>query len=93
MFIDAQRPRTKRNAVIQPCNECSRSGQLVCQSAEPGSKQGHPSMHYGPWVFRHYLCRWHRAAWNRRRFHGQKRMDVVEYIPDATLLANEKVSA
>ena len=48
-------------------------------------------MHYAPWVFRYYLCRWHRAAWNRTRLEGQKKMTVLEYRPDSELLPNDKL--
>ncbi|NCC62989.1 MAG: hypothetical protein EOM12_19225 [Verrucomicrobiae bacterium] len=69
------------------CEKCNREGQLVCQSVQPPleMKRGEAPV---PWVFRYYLCRWHRAAENRSRTNGQRKMNVLEYIDDATLLAN-----
>lgn len=60
------------------CDMCNRPGQLVCQSVHPGAD--------GPWVFRYYLCRWHRAGWNRTRLENQRKIVVREYVDDATLL-------
>jgi hypothetical protein len=79
-------------SAIRRCEKCNREGQLVDQAAQPGSKHGPPSMHYAPWVFRYYLCRWDRAAWNRTRLDGQKKMTVLEYRPDSELLPNVAVS-
>ncbi len=64
------------------CEKCNREGQLVAQEAQPGSM----GRAIGGWVFRYYLCRWHRAAWNRTRFEWQVRMIVLDYRPDSELL-------
>ena len=63
------------------CENCGkRPGQLVCQDAIPGQKQAYCV----PWVFRHYLCRWCRAAWNRTH---RRRLTVLDHRPDAEVLA------
>jgi hypothetical protein len=76
------------------CVICKREGQLVCQSVEPMPRDSDPSRYpgdaTGPWVFRGYLCRWHRGAWNRTRMDCQHKMTVIEYVDDATLLANQR---
>ena len=69
--------------VRHSCELCSRDGQLVCQSVKHN-----PTNPASPWVFRYYLCRWHRAAWNRQRIDCQRKMTVLEYVDDKTLLAN-----
>ncbi len=40
----------------------------------------------GRWVFRYYLCPWHRAANNRYRDAWQQKTVVLEYVDDETLL-------
>ena len=39
-----------------------------------------------PWVFRYWLCRWHRAAWNRNRLANRKRVAVIDFVPDDELI-------
>lgn len=68
------------------CEKCERRGELVCQDPNPGKNYGPESLQYPPFVFRYYLCRWHRAAWNRHRMRGQKKMKVLAPISDAVLL-------
>jgi hypothetical protein len=38
------------------------------------------------WVFRFWLCPWHRGAWNRNCLPGQKKLKVLKFIPDKELL-------
>jgi hypothetical protein len=88
----ARDPVTVPALVRQSCAHCDRDGQLVCQSVQPKPAYSNPAKYpfdpAGPWVFRMYLCRWHRAAWNRNRMDCQRKMTVLEYADDATLLAN-----
>lgn len=63
------------------CEHCSRDGQLVVQDVLRLAATG-PN----PWVFRYWLCRWHRASWNRRRMAEQKKLSIVEFVPDEELL-------
>ncbi len=74
------------------CALCPREGQLVCQTVEPPPANSDPARFpgdpTGPWVFRYYLCRWHRGARNRTRLDRQRKAAVVEYVDDATLIAN-----
>lgn len=78
--------------VRHSCNLCARDGELVCQAVETKPVNSNPAKYHsdpaGPWVFRYYLCRWHRAAWNRTRMDCQRKVTVLEYVDDATLLAN-----
>ena len=61
------------------CDECERPGQLVCQAVENSGP-------HRPWVFRYYLCRWHRAA--SRDLDGKRPgSPVIPYVPDSELLA------
>ena len=71
---------------------CSRPGDLVCQDAMPARKYGPPGMQYDAWVFRYYLCRWHRAAWNKKKMPTQKKMTVLAHKPDAEVLANVRLT-
>ncbi len=66
---------------MKQCALCYRPGQLVTQAVQPPNALG-----IGPWVFRYYLCPWHRGAENRRRCEGQKKTVVIEYVDDETLL-------
>jgi hypothetical protein len=69
------------------CNRCHREGDLVCQTVRPKPQNSRfPSDPKGPWVFRYYLCRWHRAAGNRTRMAGLRRIKIINYIDDAILL-------
>lgn len=66
------------------CDKCNRPGDIVTQVVCG------PNKHCGidePFVFRYRLCRWHRAGWNRTLLPGQKKMVVVDYVPDRELLA------
>lgn len=67
---------------------CARQGDLVMQTVEPPleMKRCEKPM---PWVFRYYLCRWHRAAYNRNRLRHCKKAEVVDYVPDEILLPNK----
>jgi hypothetical protein len=68
------------------CEKCNRPGQLVQQFGNPA----HPSMGIpAPWVFRYYLCRWHRAAWNRNKMPSQCKMKVIQYKPDNEVLTDK----
>ena len=82
--------------VSHSCELCGRDGRLVCQSVEPAPANSDPSRYpgdpTGPWVFRYYLCRWHRSAANRTRTKGQRKMTVIEYVDDAVLLANDSMT-
>jgi hypothetical protein len=61
------------------CDLCGKPGQLVCQTVEDIGPMR-------PWVFRHYLCRWHRAAY--RDLDGKRvGRKVIPYVPDSELLA------
>jgi hypothetical protein len=68
------------------CDECfKRPGDLVCQDVMPA--------HQGigikkPWVFRYYLCRYCRSAYNRRvrSSGGERRVVPLAYKDDAELL-------
>jgi hypothetical protein len=72
------------------CANCfKRIGDLVCQAAMPAQRTLKPPIPE-PWVFRHYLCRWCRGAWNRHRMPTQRPMTVLEYKPDADVLANRR---
>ena len=67
------------------CAYCSREGDLVMQDAmPPNPREG--IEHY--WVFRFYLCRYHRAAENRRRRPGTK-VHVLEYYDDDAVLCED----
>jgi|GEM_PF-3491937 len=83
--------------VRHSCELCNRAGQLVCQTVEPKPANSkldkYPQDPRGPWVFRYWLCRWHRAAWNRTRMDSQRKMTVLEYVDDATMLAAPQGSA
>ena len=72
------------------CEKCDRPGQLVCQDAMPARRDGPESLHFNAWVFRYYLCRWHRSAWNRSRMPSQGRMVVLQHKPDSEVLANNR---
>lgn len=69
------------------CNNCNREGQLVMQEAMP------PGPHAGinrPWVFRYYLCQWHRSSEyraNKRANPNAKKLRVIEWRPDEEVLA------
>ena len=77
-------------SVRHTCEKCNRDGDLVCQTVHPPPRNSDPSRYpgdlTGPWVFRYYLCRWHRAALNRTRMDRQSKTTVIEYVDDATLL-------
>jgi len=77
--------------VRHSCEKCNREGQLVSQTVQPPleMKRGEAPV---PWVFRYYLCRWHRAGWNRTRMDGQRKLTVLDYVDDETLLANAELS-
>jgi hypothetical protein len=63
----------------KPCDLCGKPGQLVFQSVENSGP-------HRPWVFRYYLCRWHRAAYTT--LDGSRvRRPVITYVPDSELLA------
>lgn len=67
------------------CEFCSREGDLVMQDAMPPQpREGIES----PWVFRVWLCRYHRAAENRRRPKGTK-LCVLEYYDDGAVLCED----
>lgn len=68
------------------CNP-NRKGELVCQYVEPPNKLAGIAE---PWVFRHYMCRWCRGAYNRKRFKGQRKMVVLKYRSDEELLKEYK---
>jgi ribosomal protein S14 len=60
------------------CDLCGRPGQLVCQTVENSGPRR-------PWVWRYYLCRWHRAAY--RDLDGKRvGRPVIPYVPDSELL-------
>ena len=77
-------------------NCCRRPGQLVYQSVQPEPRNCDPEKYAndrrGPWVFRYYLCRWCRGAWNRHRLPTERKMTVVEYRPDEEVLANNSIT-
>jgi len=69
------------------CNNCHiREGDLVRQVVMPSFKP-HISE---PWVFRYYLCRWCRGAWNRYRLPTQQKITVLKYRPDAELVSTKE---
>lgn len=86
----APRRSQQRRVSQHSCGQCSRPGDLVCQFAQPATP--HSGIN-APWVFRYYLCRWHRAAWNRTRLPNQKKMTVQQLQPDAAVLANTELSS
>jgi len=36
------------------------------------------------------MCRFHRGWWNRKRFKGQKKMEVLKYKTDGEMLLKEE---
>ena len=63
----------------EQCDLCGKPGQLVFQSVEDSGPMR-------PWVWRYYLCRWHRAAYTT--LDGSRvRRPVISYVPDSELLA------
>ncbi|MCP0917807.1 hypothetical protein MUB04_14825 [Acinetobacter indicus] len=62
------------------CEYCARNGQLVTQSV----MQAQPHLEIErPWVFRVYMCRWHRSVESRKL---AKHLVVVPFVEDSTLL-------
>lgn len=67
------------------CDKCyKRPGQLVVQDVMPA--------HHGigikkPWVWRYYLCRWCRSAYNRS---ANRRVAPLAHKSDAELLKEEE---
>lgn len=84
-----------RRLVRRPCEighaHCERDGDLVIQEVQPPleMERGQPPR---PWVFRFYLCRHHRAAWNRQRLPHCNKLEVIDYIPDSELLPNDNLT-
>lgn len=63
------------------CEHCSRTGQLVDQFVA----QAQPTLNIEKaWVFRVYMCQWHRSAHNRN---STKPFKVTPFVDDSTLLA------
>ena len=61
------------------CEKCTKPGQLVYQTVEDSGP-------HRPWVFRYYMCRWHRAAY--RDLDGKRvGRKVISHVPDSELLA------
>lgn len=62
------------------CDMCTREGQLVQQFVTGPHKLAGINEH---WVFRYYLCRWHRSSENRGR---KNKLRPIDYIEDSILL-------
>lgn len=71
--------------VIRSCGErcdiCGKPAQLVSQFVYENR-----TLDIKPFVFRYWLCQWHRSWWNRRKHDGQKKMIVVQFLSDEELL-------
>jgi hypothetical protein len=63
------------------CDKCNKDGELVAQF-RCGANKRVGIME--PWVFRYYLCRWHRAGENRKN--KEKVLVPIEFIPDEKIL-------
>ncbi|OIH08632.1 hypothetical protein A7M79_07400 [Acinetobacter baumannii] len=59
------------------CEICGRDGKLVRQELVPYN----PILKIEPWVFRCYMCQWHRAAKTKDGFD----VTPIEFIPDEEL--------
>ena len=57
---------------------CKREGKLVQQFVHFVNRD--------PFVFRHYLCRYHLASYNRYRLKNQRKLIPIEYVEDSELL-------
>jgi hypothetical protein len=62
----------------QDYKKCSREGKLVQQFVN-----NFDGVRY---VFRHYLCRYHKAPWNRNKLSRQRKLEYIDFIPDEQLL-------
>lgn len=63
------------------CEYCARTGQLVTQSV----MQAQPHLKIEKaWVFRVYMCRWHRSVQSRK---WAKLYAVIPFVDDSTLIA------
>jgi hypothetical protein len=64
------------------CQYCNRRGDLVSQFVCPAN-----GIITEAFVFRYYLCRYHRATENRKvKKYGWKRFIVIDFVPDEELL-------
>ncbi|HFG6845815.1 hypothetical protein U2E19_18780 [Acinetobacter baumannii] len=60
------------------CEICGRDGKLVRQELVPYK----PILEIEPWVFRYYMCQWHRAV-ETKRGHS---FEPMEFISDELIL-------
>lgn len=73
------------------CGCCNRKGDLICQTVQPPARNVFGEIEEGKWIFRYYLCRWHRAARNRF-LPFDKRKKVIKHIEDSILLKQDKTN-